>query len=182
MLIVANKIDLPTAEANVERLKELDYIVIPASAEAELGLRRAAEKKLIDYRPGDSDFKIAQPEKLSPNQIKALEAIREKVLLKNGSTGVQEAINRAYFKLLNMITIYPVEDLEHLSNHNGKILPDAYLIPQGTTARQFAFMIHTELGESFLYAVDARHKTRIGEEAVLKDRDVVSIVSARRRA
>jgi hypothetical protein len=182
MLIVANKIDLPTAEANVERLKELDYTVIPASAEAELGLRRAAEKKLIDYRPGDSDFKIAQPEKLSPNQIKALEAIREMVLLRNGSTGVQEAINTAYFKLLNMITIYPVEDLEHLSNHDGRVLPDVYLIPQGTTARQFAFIIHTDLGESFLYAVDARHKTRIGEEAVLKDRDVVSIVSTRRRA
>ena len=181
MLIVANKIDLPSAEANVKRLKELDYIVIPASAEAELALRRAAEKKLIDYRPGDSDFKIAQPEKLSPNQIKALGAIREKVLVKNGSTGVQEAINTAYFKLLHMITVYPVEDVEHLSNHNGSVLPDAYLIPQGATARQFAYIIHTELGESFLYAVDARHKTRIGEEAVLKDRDVVSIVSTKKR-
>ena len=182
MLIVANKIDLPTAEANVKRLKELDYTVIPASAEAELGLRRAAEKKLIDYRPGDADFKISQPEKLSPNQIKALEAIKEKILLKNGSTGVQEAINTAYFKLLTMITVYPVEDVEHLANHNGKVLPDAYLIPKGTTAHQFAYIIHTELGESFLYAVDARNKTRIGEDAVLKDKDVISIVSTRRRA
>jgi ribosome-binding ATPase len=182
MLIVANKIDLPTAEANVKRLKELDYTVIPTSAEAELGLRRAAEKKLIDYRPGDADFKIIQPEKLSPNQIKALEAIREKILVKNGSTGVQEAINTAYFKLLNMITVYPVEDVEHLANHNGKVLPDAYLIPKGITAHQFAYIIHTELGESFLYAVDARNKTRIGEDAVLKDKDVISIVSTRRRA
>ena len=181
MLIVANKIDLPSAEANVKRLKELDYIVIPASAEAELALRRAAEKKLIDYRPGDPDFKIAQPEKLSPSQIKALDSIREKVLVKNGSTGVQEAINTAYFKLLHMITVYPVEDVEHLSNHNGSVLPDAYLIPQGATARQFAYIIHTELGESFLYAVDARHKTRMGEDAVLKDRDVVSIVSTKKR-
>ena len=181
MLIVANKIDLPTAEANVERMKKLDYTVIPASAEAELALRRATEKKLIDYRPGDADFKITQPEKLSPGQIKALEAIREKILLKNGVTGVQEAINTAYFKLLNMITVYPVEDVEHLANHNGKILPDAYLIPRGTTAHQFAYIIHTELGESFLYAIDARNKTRIGEDAVLKDRDVISIVSTRRR-
>jgi hypothetical protein len=182
MLIVANKIDLPTAEANVERLKKLDYIVIPCSSEAELALRRAAEKKLIDYKPGDPDFKIPQPEKLSPVQIKALEIIREKLLQKNGVTGVQEAINTAYFKLLNMITVYPVEDVEHLSNHNGKVLPDAYLIPQGTTARQFAYIIHTELGESFLYAVDARHKTRIGEDAILKDREVISIVSTKKRA
>ncbi len=182
MLIVANKIDLPTAEANVERLKQSDYTVIPASAEAELGLRRAAEKKLIKYRPGDSDFSVVQSEKLSPSQVKALDAIREKILVKNGSTGIQDAINTAYFKLLNMITVYPVEDVEHLANHNGKVLPDAYLIPKGTTAHQFAYIIHTELGESFLYAVDARNKTRIGEDAVLKDRDVISIVSTKRRA
>ncbi len=182
MLIAANKIDLPTAQANVERMKELDYMVIPCSAEAELVLRRAAEKQLIDYKPGDCDFKIKQPEKLSQGQIKALEVVREKVLQKKGSTGIQEAINTAYFKLLNMITVYPVEDLEHLSDHNGRVLPDAYLIPKGTTAHQFAYLIHTELGESFIYAIDARDKRRIGEDAILKDRDVISIVSAKKRA
>ena len=182
MLIVANKIDLPAAKANVERMKKLDYIVIPCSAEAELGLRRAAEKQLIDYKPGDGNFKITQPEKLSAGQIKGLEAIKEKILATNGSTGVQEALNTAYFKLLDMITVYPVEDLEHLSDHNGRVLPDTYLVPKGTTARQFAYIIHSELGESFIYAIDARDKRRIGEDAVLKDRDVISIVSAKKRA
>jgi ribosome-binding ATPase YchF (GTP1/OBG family) len=182
MLIVANKIDLPTAKANVERMKKLDYIVIPCSAEAELGLRRAADKQLIDYKPGAGNFKITQPEKLSAAQIKGLEAIKEKILSTNGSTGVQEALNTAYFKLLDMIAVYPVEDLEHLSDHNGRILPDTYLVPRGTTARQFAYLIHTELGESFIYAVDARDKRRIGEDAILKDRDVISIVSAKKRA
>jgi ribosome-binding ATPase len=182
LLIVANKIDLPTAKANLERMKKLDYVVIPCSAEAELGLRRAAEKQLIDYKPGDSTFKITQPEKLSAGQIKGLEAIKEKILQTNGSTGIQEAINTAYFKLLDMITVYPVEDLEHLSDHNGRVLPDAYLIPKGTTAHLFAYIIHSELGESFLYAIDARDKRRIGEDAILKDRDVISIVSAKKRA
>jgi ribosome-binding ATPase YchF (GTP1/OBG family) len=182
MLIVANKIDLPTAEANLERLKKLNYTVIPCCAEAELALRRAAEKQLIDYKPGDCNFKVTQPEKLSQSQTKALEIIREKILLKNGSTGVQDAINTAYFKLLSMITVYPVEDLEHLADHNGRVLPDAYLVPYGTTAHQFAYLIHTELGESFIYAVDARGRKRIGEDAILKDRDVISIVSAKKRA
>jgi ribosome-binding ATPase YchF (GTP1/OBG family) len=182
MLIVANKIDLPTAEANLERLKKLAYTVIPCCAEAELALRRAAEKQLIDYKPGDCNFKITQPEKLSQSQTKALEIIKEKILLKNGSTGVQDAINTAYFKLLSMITVYPVEDLEHLADHNGRVLPDAYLVPYGTTAHQFAYLIHTELGESFIYALDARGRKRIGEEAILKDRDVISIVSAKKRA
>jgi ribosome-binding ATPase YchF (GTP1/OBG family) len=181
MIIVANKIDLPTAKANLEKLMKLDYTVIPCCAEAELALRRAAEKQLIDYKPGDCNFRILQPEKLSPSQIKALEIIREKILIQNGSTGVQSALNTAYFKLLNMITVYPVEDLEHLADHNGRVLPDAYLVPFGTTARQFAYMIHTELGESFIYGVDARGRKRIGEDAILRDRDVISIVSARKR-
>ena len=181
LLIVANKIDLPTAQANVERMKKLDYIVIPCSAEAELVLRRAAEKQLIDYKPGDKDFKITQPEKLSAGQIRALEQVKEKILKTNGSTGVQEAINTAYFKLLDMITVYPVEDLEHLADHNGRVLPDTYLVQKGTTAHLFAYIIHSELGESFLYAIDARDKRRIGEDAILKDRDVISIVSAKKR-
>ena len=182
LLIVANKIDLPTTQANVERMKKLDYIVIPCSAEAELGLRRAAEKQLIKYKPGDPSFRIAQPEKLSAGQTKGLEAIEEKILKPYNSTGVQEAINTAYFRLLDMITVYPVEDIEHLSDHNGRILPDAYLVPKGTTAHSFAYLIHSELGDNFLYAIDARDKRRIGEDAVLKDRDVISIVSTKKRA
>ncbi len=182
MLIVANKIDCPFSETNLERLKLLDYIVIPCCAEAELALRRATEHKLIDYKPGDCSFKIVQPEKLSQSQIQALQTIREKILSKYGSTGVQEALNLAYFKLLGMVAVYPIEDVEHLSDHNGRVLPDVYLVPYGTTARQFAYIIHTELGESFIYAVDARDRKRIGEEAVLKDRDVISVVSAKKRA
>jgi hypothetical protein len=182
MLIVANKMDIPTSRANLERLRESNRLVVPVCAEAELALRRAAEKQLIDYRPGDCNFKINAPERLSESQVKALEIIREKILFDSGSTGVQEAVNTAFFKLLNMITVYPVEDLEHLSDHAGRVLPDAYLVPYGTTARQLAYIIHTELGEGFIYAAEAREGKRVGEDYILKDRDVVSIVSARKRA
>ena len=181
MLIAANKIDLPTAEENVERLKELNYAVIPCCAEAELALRRAAEKRLIDYRSGDCNFKVIEPKKLTEAQDKALGTVKEKILQKYGSTGVQEAINTAFFQLLNMIVVYPVEDLEHLADHKGNVLPDAYMVPYGTTARQLAYIIHTELGETFIHAIEARQRKRIGEDYALKDRDVISIVSARKR-
>lgn len=182
MIIVANKMDLPNAETNLEKLKKLDYMVIPCCAEAELALRRASEKQLIDYVPGDCNFKILKPEKLSQNQITALKTIREKILVRNGSTGVQDAINLAYLKLLSMITVYPVEDAEHLADHNGRVLPDVYLVPYGTTAHQLAYLIHSELGESFIYAIDARHKKRIGENTILRDGDVISIISAKKRS
>ena len=182
MLIVANKMDMPTAEENLAKLQKSPYIVVPSCAEAELALRRAAEKQFIEYRPGDCSFKINDQTKLSEGQVKALETIRERILLKCGSTGVQEAVNTAFFKLLNMITVYPVEDLEHLADHNGRVLPDAYLVPYGTTARQLAYIIHTELGEGFIYAVEAREKKRVGEDYILKDGDVLSIISAKKRA
>jgi len=182
MLIAANKIDLPTAEENIARLKESGYPVVLCCAEAELALRRAAEKGLINYAPGDPEFRIPEPAKMTDKQRDALNIIREKVLKKYGRTGVQEAINAAFFKLLNMIVVYPVEDVEKLSDHNGRVLPDAWLIPYGTTARELAYKIHTELGESFIYAIDIRSRKRLGEDHVLKDQDVISIVSARKRA
>ncbi len=181
MLIAANKMDIPTAEENLERLKETGYLVVPCCAEAELALRRAAEKGLIKYLPGDPDFEVPDPSKLRPEQARALEVIRERILAKYGSTGVQQAINAAYFELLGAITVYPVEDPEKLCDHQGRVLPDAYVVPRGTTARQLAYMIHTELGESFIYAIDARTKRRLGEDYVLKDGDVISIVSAKKR-
>jgi len=182
MLIAANKIDLPPAEENLEKMKEQGYTVIPCCAEAELALRRAAEKGLIDYKPGDHDFTVLKPEGLTEIQGRALQTVKEKILQKFGSAGVQDAINTAFFKLLNMIVVYPVEDIERLSDHQGRVLPDAYMVPYGTTARQLAYLIHTDLGEGFIYAMEAREKRRIGENHVLKDKDVISIVSAKKRA
>lgn len=181
MLIAANKMDLPFAEENYKRLKDTGYIVIPCCAEAELALRRASEKGLIEYIPGEPDFRIKDHSKITEKQLSALRAIKEKILDKYGTTGVQDAINAAFKTLLNMIVVYPVADPEKLTDHYGRVLPEARLVPKGTTARELAYMIHTELGESFIYAVDARTKRRLGEDYQLKDGDIISIVSAKKR-
>ncbi len=177
IVIVANKSDRPSAEENIKRLKEKfpEIPVIPTSSVAELALRHAAKKGLIRYIPGDSTFTVTGD--LNTKQLEALESIRKNVLGKWGSTGVQEALNTAVFKVLNMITVYPVEDATHYTDKDGRILPDAYLVPKGTTARELAYMIHTDLGRGFLYAVNAKTKQRIGENYVLEDNDVIKIVS-----
>jgi len=181
IMLAANKADLPTAAGNIEKLKNQGYLTIPCSAEAELALRKAAEKNLIKYLPGDSDFKILNENALQQKQKEALNFIKEKVLKIWGSTGVQEAINAAFFKLLKMIVVYPVEDPEKLTNHAGKVLPDAFLVPYGTTTRKFAGIIHSELEENFIYAIEARSGRRVGEDYILKNNDVISIVSAKKR-
>jgi len=182
MLIAANKMDVPPAEKNLEALQPMGHMVVPCCAEAELALRRAAEKNVISYVPGDGNFETSKEVKLTPEQANALTRIKEKVLIPFGSTGVQEALNLAFFKLLQMITVYPVEDAEKLTDHKGRVLPDAYLVPYGTTAKQFAGMIHSDLASGFLYATEARAKMRVADDYVLKDRDVISITSTKRHA
>jgi ribosome-binding ATPase YchF (GTP1/OBG family) len=181
MLIAANKIDLPSAIQNLNRLKDLGYKVIPCCSEAELVLRRAAEKNLIKYTPGNQKFDISEPKKISEVQRKALNIIKKKVLNFFGTTGVQESLNTSFFKLLNMITVFTVEDHEKLSDHNGRILPDARLVQHGITARELAYKIHTDLGENFIYAINAKTKRREGENYILKNKDVISIISAKKR-
>ena len=181
LIVAANKADRDGAEINVERLKEAGYRVVPTCAEAELALRRGTEAGLIEYTPGDTDFTIKDPEKLSEAQIKALQRIRERVFDKWGSTGLQETLNQSFFNLLNMIIVYPVEDSDKLTDHQGHVLPDCYLVPRGTTAKQFAGEIHSDLQEGFLFAVDARSKKRLGDSYILDDNDVIQIVSAKGR-
>ena len=181
LIVAANKSDRDGAEINVERLKEAGYRVVPTCAEAELALRRGTEAGLIEYTPGDTDFTIKDPEKLSEAQIKALQRIRERVFDKWGSTGLQETLNQSFFNLLNMIIVYPVEDSDKLTDHQGHVLPDCYLVPRGTTAKQFAGEIHSDLQEGFLFAVDARSKKRLGDSYILDDNDVIQIVSAKGR-
>lgn len=177
MMIVANKADLPHAEENIQRLKEKYDNVVPASAEAELALSRAAEAGLIKYTSGEDDFEILQADKLSPQQLKALEYIRENVLQKYGGTGVQEALNQAIFNLLDMIVVYPVEDEHKLSDQNGNVLPDALLIPRGSKPRDMAFLIHTDIGEGFMHAIDARSCRRVSSDHELQDGDIISIIT-----
>jgi ribosome-binding ATPase YchF (GTP1/OBG family) len=181
IIVAANKADKETAGEGIEKLRAAGYEVIPTCAEAELMLRRAAQAGLISYTPGDGDFEISEASKLSDRQTKALELIREKVVERCGTTGLQEAINAAFFRLLRSIPVYPVEDAEKLSDHQGRVLPDCYLVPRGTTTKQFAGLIHSELEESFIYAVDARTKRRLGEDYVLKENDIIQIVAAKSR-
>ncbi|SCG84659.1 redox-regulated ATPase YchF [Methanobacterium congolense] len=175
-IIVANKADTPTAAENIKRLQEKYENVIPASAESELALVRAAEAGLISYVSGDSDFDVLDPEKLSSQQLKALEYIREHVLQKYGSTGVQEALNMAVFKVLDMIVVYPVEDEHKYCDQKGNVLPDAILIKKGSKPRDLAYVIHTDIGESFMHAIDAKKGMRVSGDYELEEGDIISIV------
>jgi ribosome-binding ATPase YchF (GTP1/OBG family) len=75
-----------------------------------------------------------------------------------------------------------VEDPYSLTDGKGRVLPDVYLVKKGSTPRDLAYKIHSDLGEGFLYAINARTKMRLGTEYQLRPRDIISIVSAKRKA
>ena len=179
MLIAANKADV-APEANITRLKEVsegsDEPVIPCSAAAELALRTAAKNELISYLPGAADFEISSNP--TEKQKKGLEKIREFIHAHDG-TGIQETINRAVFDLLDYVVAYPVEDEHKFSDSTGRILPDALLLKRGSTSRDLAFAVHSDIGQSYLYAVDARTKLRLSEKHALEGNDIVKVVSTK---
>lgn len=182
-LIVANKMDLGPAEENFEKLIEEfgRSFVIPCSAEAELALRRAEKAGLVEYTPGTEIFKVIDEEKLTPKQKWALEYVQKRVMGRIFRTGVQQALNTAIFKLLKMCVVYPVEDPVKLSDKHGNVLPDAYLMPPKSTVLDLAREIHSDLARGFIYAIDIRSGIRLPKDYVLRDRDVISIVSATRK-
>jgi len=182
-IVVANKMDLDTAPENFKKLRDqlVDKIVVPCSAEAELILRRAEQRGLIRYIPGEESFEIVDESSITDRQRWALEFIQKRILEEYMRTGVQFAMNVAVFKLLKMNAVYPVYDLQKLSDHHGNVLPDVYLMHDGATVADLAREVHSELAEGLLYAVDARTGLRLPASYKLKDRDVLSIVSARKR-
>lgn len=178
ILIAANKIDLKSSQENFIRLKEKYKYIVPTSAEAEIALKKAAEKGMVEYLPGN-DFSIVDPSKLGITQSNALNLIKKEIIEKFGSTGIQDCLSKTVFELLDYIAVYPVEDENKLSDKFGNVLPDVYLIPNGTTALDLAFKIHTELGEKFISAIDVRTKKRLGKDYVLKNNDVIKIAFAK---
>ena len=147
---------------------------MPCSADSELALREASKAKLIDYIPGDKDFK--ETEKLNEKQKAALDKIKENVLIPYKSTGVQEILNYTIFNLLKYITIFPAS-ANKLADSKGNILPDCFLLPPNSTALDFAYYLHTDFGKNFIKAIDAKTKRAVGKDYQLKNRDALEIMT-----
>lgn len=176
IIIAFNKSDKAPDNMMEKRNELTDFVVVPCSAESELALNNAAEKGIIAYTPGANDFEILKKEEITGNQLKALEYIRTNVLTKYGSTGVQRCIDEAV-RMLDLIVVYPVEDEHHLTDKEGRILPDAHLVPRGSTAKDLAYKVHTDLGDHFIRGIDARTHRVIGADHQLKDGDIISIIA-----
>ncbi len=175
MLVAANKADLCNDLAIMNKIPN----GVLCSAETELLLRKAAKANIISYMSGDDTFTDIQDE-ISPPQQRALDIARS-VLSKIKTTGIQQILNSTVFDLLGLVVVYPVEDETKLTNKDGDVLPDAQLVPLGTTARDVAGIVHADLAKGFLHAIDCKTHQRIGSDHKVKDGDVIKIVSTQSR-
>jgi len=175
IVIAANKVDVASAEENVKRMKEKfpEKTIIACSGFAELALKKAAKEGFLDYEPGSDYFK--ETKKLNEKQATVLSMIKENVLKKFGSTGVQDVLDKTVFDALEYVAIFPAGS-KKLADSEGNILPDCLLMPKGSTALDFAFKLHTDMGRGFIRATDVKKKQMIGKEHELKNRDAIEII------
>jgi ribosome-binding ATPase YchF (GTP1/OBG family) len=181
-LIVANKIDKKTGNKNfIDLKKRYDGPIIPCSSLAEYLLREYHEKNIIKYIPGSNDFILINKQKLKANELEALNKIKKKILIPYNGTGIQHVLNYASSEIANQICVYPVSDINSLSDNKENILPDAFLVKKGTRLREFVRdKIHSELAKNFMFGIDAKSKKRLGENYELQDKDVIKIVTSNR--
>ena len=84
-------------------------------------------------------------------------------------------LSSVVFDRLNRRVAYPVQDDSHWVDGDGNILPDAILVPEGTTAKGLAYAVHSDLGDGFIGSTDAKNGRVIGADYEIQNGDVISI-------
>ena len=170
--IAANKAD--SAKGTPWDAIQANGMIQPTMADMELALRRADSSGMISYSPGKDTFEIVDESKLNTAQINALSSMKEK-LAQSGGTGVAELLSRVLFNALDHVVVYPVADETAWKDGEGRILPDAFVVPNGIEAKALAYKVHSDLGDGFIKAVDGRTRRVVGSEHECGDSDVIKI-------
>jgi hypothetical protein len=175
MLVAANKMDTEAAQDNWGEITtdpDYDHLTfVPVSAHAEKALKNGDEQGVLDYRPGDEDFEVTAD--LPDEKRAGLEQIRE-FIGAYGGTGVQQALETALFEELDAIAVFPGA---RTPQDDGSFLQDCFVLPDGSTAEDFAYFLHSDIGDGFLHAHDVRTERQIGADTKLDHRDVVEITT-----
>ncbi|MFC6725394.1 redox-regulated ATPase YchF [Halobium palmae] len=176
MCIAANKMDDPDARENFAEVTsdpEYDHLTfVPVSAHAAKALKKAADAGVVDYRAGDDEFEVV--EDVSDEQRAGLERIRDHVDRYDG-TGVQRALETALFDVMGAMAIFP-GSANGSADEKGAFR-DCFVLPEGSTTEDFAYHLHSDIGEGLLHGVDCRAGRQIGSDHELSDRDVVEVVT-----
>jgi len=175
IIIAANKCDLPSGEKNVKRMKETfpEKTIVPCSAASELSLRKATKAGIMKYYPGWDHFELLK--EINEKQKIGIETIKKNVLEKFGGTGVQTCLDTVIFNVLGYFPVFPA-GTKGLVDSSGRTLADCFLMPAGSKAIDFAYALHTDMGDGFIRAIDVKTKQVIGKDHPLKSGDAIELI------
>ncbi|KAJ1912311.1 hypothetical protein H4219_005657 [Mycoemilia scoparia] len=197
-VVALNKIDRSEADKNIIKILRkysgssktdpLDGIrqenIVVTSALSECFLKKLKDQGYIKYTAGDEDFESHEEDptlkKADGRTFDRLEEIRDLVLFRYGSTGVQDVIVRAV-RALRMIPVFPVKNVTNFTNKSssgdgsGAAFVDCVLVREGTTVRQVAGMVNSILDKQYAGA-ETVGGLQLGENDVIvpKKNDVLS--------
>jgi len=140
-------------------------------------LRKAANKGLIKYVPGDPSFTVIAKDLPQPQRA-ALDKIAD-LMKRWGGTGVTQAINKTVLDVLGMVAVYPVADEKRFTDTEGRVLPDVVLVPGDYTVLDLARSIHSDVASKAMFAIDAVTGKRLGLDARVWHRAVIRIVTSK---
>lgn len=169
--------------------KQIDRGIM-CSALAEVFLRRLKDAKYANYVEGtcilDTSADFSSEEEAAKEGLKQIdektlsrvEKIRDMVLFRLGSTGVQNVLNCAS-KLLNVIPVYPVKTNKNFSADKDGLgaFAEVVLVKEGTTVREFAKMLHDELDRNFHGAEDITGRMMAEDEPLTQQNNIVRILT-----
>jgi ribosome-binding ATPase YchF (GTP1/OBG family) len=177
IIIAANKIDRPTSLKHFNNLKDkYREMIVPTAALIDNVLKKFTEQNKIEYVSASGSLSIIG--EVSEKEEEIINKVKTEILDKYKTTGVFETLNQAVFKILELIPVYPVADASKLSDQDGKVLPDTFLVNKGTTVKELAGIIHQDLYKNFIYGLDVRSNRKLSDKHELETDDIIRIVAA----
>jgi ribosome-binding ATPase YchF (GTP1/OBG family) len=168
---LGNKADL-IDEKTAYRIRSIVSNCAMVSGDYDLAVQKAYSHSMISSLESNFEISGNVPEKIRI----ALEKIRS-FFSEKWVSRIDYFLSSVVTDKLKYIVVFPVYDEGQWTDKAGNILPDAFLVPEGSTALDLAFRIHTDIGNGFIRAIDAKTRRVVGKDHVLSDGDIIRIVA-----
>ncbi|KAJ3215968.1 hypothetical protein HDU67_010124 [Dinochytrium kinnereticum] len=180
-VIALNKIDLPDADKNIEKIcrKYDNSKIVLTSAASENFLRRLNKQGFIKYYEGTDQFDLLEHQApddpnplkpLPPGILPKLEKLQDLVLFRYGTTGIQATL-KLCVSTLGLIPTYPVRNINNFGDGAmGKagVFRDCLLVRRGARVRDVMDWVLGDAAKSCLYA-ETVGSVRLGEEDLITE-------------
>lgn len=156
MVLALNKIDHPDSNKNISKLVlkyQGKYEIVLTTAITEIFLQKLHSQGFIRYETGTEFLDTFEDDsenlkELPENIMEKIEQIRDLILFRYGSTGIQNLLTTSA-KVLDLIPVYTVKNINLLNEEDSNCFKDSFLIKKGSTVgevKRHLFGIEVSIG------------------------------------